>query len=169
MKSLKNVDGFRRRTLCLSLALSSVVGAIGGAGLRKKVGLLRLGLHGPKVLRHQMVRWCAGGTEYPKLWHRHTVNHWHRQWGRHQFCIQFSDNVVMGARYWRFILKQEWQTVNVTASLTSRNKNYTGPWSTCLLDCDKRDIVARNGFEIIQTYIWWICAHEVRWGGGALL
>ena len=41
MKSLLNVAGFRRKTLCLSLALSSVVGAIGRAGLRKEVGLLR--------------------------------------------------------------------------------------------------------------------------------
>ena len=44
----------RRRTLysCLSLALSSAVGAIGRAGLRKEVGLFR-----PEsaVLRHQMV------------------------------------------------------------------------------------------------------------------
>ena len=35
------------------------------AGLRKEVGLLRPGPRGPKVLRHQMVRWSAGGTEYP--------------------------------------------------------------------------------------------------------
>ena len=39
-----------------SLALLSVVGAIGRAGLRKEVGLLRPGPRGPKVLRHQMVR-----------------------------------------------------------------------------------------------------------------
>ena len=43
-------------TLRLSLALLSVVGAIGRAGLRKEVGLLRPGPRGPKVLRHQMVR-----------------------------------------------------------------------------------------------------------------
>ena len=54
---------FGRRTLRLSLALSSLVGAIGRAGLRnKEVGLLRPGPRGPKVLRHQMVRWSAGGT-----------------------------------------------------------------------------------------------------------
>ena len=40
---------------------------LGRAGLRKEVGLLRPGPRGPKVLRHQMVRWCAGGTEYPKM------------------------------------------------------------------------------------------------------
>ena len=56
MKSLKNVAGFGRRTLRSSLALLSVVGAIGRAGLRKEVGLLRPGPRGPKVLRHQMVR-----------------------------------------------------------------------------------------------------------------
>ena len=65
MKSLKNVAGFERRTLRSSLALLSVVGAIGRAGLRK-VGLLRPGPRGPKVLWHQMVRGCAGGTEYPR-------------------------------------------------------------------------------------------------------
>ena len=48
--------GSGRGTLRLSLALLSVVGAIGRAGLRKEVGLLRLGPRGPKVLRHQMVR-----------------------------------------------------------------------------------------------------------------
>ena len=41
MKSLKNVAGFGRRTLSSSLALLSVVGAIGRAGLRKEVELLR--------------------------------------------------------------------------------------------------------------------------------
>ena len=46
--------------LRLSLVLSSLVGAIGRAGLRKEVGLLRPGPRGPKVLRHQMVRWSAG-------------------------------------------------------------------------------------------------------------
>ena len=56
LKSLKNVAGFGRGTLRLSLALLSVVGAIGRAGLRKEVGLLRPGPRGPKVLRHQMVR-----------------------------------------------------------------------------------------------------------------
>ena len=54
--SLKNVAGFGRRTLRSSLALLSVVGAIGRAGLREEVGLLRPGPRGPKVLRHQMVR-----------------------------------------------------------------------------------------------------------------
>ena len=44
-------DKFGRRTLRLSLALLSVVGAIGRAGLRKEVGLLRPGPRGPKVLR----------------------------------------------------------------------------------------------------------------------
>ena len=34
--------------LCSSLVLSSVVGAIGRAGLRKEVGLLRPGPRGPK-------------------------------------------------------------------------------------------------------------------------
>ena len=53
MKSLKNVAGFRRGTLCLSLALLSVVGAIERAGLRKEVGLLRPGPRGPKVLRQK--------------------------------------------------------------------------------------------------------------------
>ena len=56
LKSLKNVAGFERRTLHSSLALLSFVGAIGRAGLRKEVGLLRPGPCGPKVLRHQMVR-----------------------------------------------------------------------------------------------------------------
>ena len=56
MKFLKNVAGFGRRTLRSSLALLSVVGAIGRAGLRKEVGLLRPGPRGPEVLRHQMVR-----------------------------------------------------------------------------------------------------------------
>ena len=37
----------------MSLALSSLVGAIGRAGLRKEVGLLRPGPRGPKVLWHQ--------------------------------------------------------------------------------------------------------------------
>ena len=37
-------------------AVVSLVGAIGRAGLRKEVGLLRPGPRGPKVLRHQMVR-----------------------------------------------------------------------------------------------------------------
>ena len=46
MKSLKNVAGFGRRTLRSSLALLSVVGAIGRAGLRKEVGLLRPGPEG---------------------------------------------------------------------------------------------------------------------------
>ena len=50
----------------------------GRAGLRKEVGLLRPGPRGPKVLRHQMVRWSAGGTEYPRWWHQ--------QVGRQQFC-----------------------------------------------------------------------------------
>ena len=62
--------------------LLSLVGAIGRAGLRKEVGLLRPGPRGPKVLRHQMVRWSAGGTEYPRWWHR--------QVGRQQFCWFFK-------------------------------------------------------------------------------
>ena len=63
----------------MSLALSSLVGAIGRAGLRKEVGLLRPGPCGPKVLRHQMVRCRAGGMEYPR---------W--QVGRQQFCWFFE-------------------------------------------------------------------------------
>ena len=54
----------------------------GRAGLRKEVGLLRPGPRGPKVLRHQMVRWSAGGTEYPRWWHQ--------QVGRQQFCWFFK-------------------------------------------------------------------------------
>ena len=46
----------------MSLALLSVVGAIGRAGLRKEVGLLRPGPRGPKVLRHQMVQMVPNGT-----------------------------------------------------------------------------------------------------------
>ena len=49
------------------------------AGLRKEVGLLRPGPGGLEVLRHQMVRWNAGGTEYPRWWHR--------QIGRPQFGL----------------------------------------------------------------------------------
>ena len=45
---IKNVG---RRTLCSSLALLSVVGAIGRAGIRKEVGLLRSGPRGQKMLR----------------------------------------------------------------------------------------------------------------------
>ena len=55
----KNFDFLFNRLLPTrrsSLALSSLVGAIGRAGLRKEVGLLRPGPRGPKVLRHQMVR-----------------------------------------------------------------------------------------------------------------
>ena len=53
---LKCGAGFERRTLRSSLALLFVVGAIGRAGLRKEVGLLRPGPRGPKVLGHQKVR-----------------------------------------------------------------------------------------------------------------
>ena len=81
-KSLKNVAGFGRRMLRLPLALSSLVGAIGRAGLRMEVGLLKPEPRGPKVLRHQMVRWSAGGTEYPRWWPR--------QVGRQQFCCFFN-------------------------------------------------------------------------------
>ena len=49
--------------LSSSLVLSSVVGAIGRAGLRKEVGLLRPGPRGLKVLWHQMVQWCAGARK----------------------------------------------------------------------------------------------------------
>ena len=48
--------GFRRRTLRLSLALSSVTGALGKSGLRKEVGLLRPGQRDPKVLRHHRIQ-----------------------------------------------------------------------------------------------------------------
>ena len=48
MKFLKNIARFGRRTLRSSLALLSVVGAIGRAGLRKEVGLLRPEPRGPK-------------------------------------------------------------------------------------------------------------------------
>ena len=41
--------------------LLSVVGAIGRAGLRKEVGLLRPGPRGPKVLRHQWYDDVPGG------------------------------------------------------------------------------------------------------------
>ena len=58
------------------------IDAIGRAGLRKEVGLLRPGPRGLKVLQHQMVRWSAGGMEYPRWWH------W--QWGRQQFCWFFK-------------------------------------------------------------------------------
>ena len=70
---VKIVSGFGRRALRSSMALLSVVGAIGRAGLRKEVGLLRPGPRGPKVLRHQMVRWCAGGKEYSR-WFFKLVN-----------------------------------------------------------------------------------------------
>ena len=43
-----------------SLALLSVVGAIGRAGLRKEVGRLSPGPRGPKVVWHQMVVMCQG-------------------------------------------------------------------------------------------------------------
>ena len=46
VKSLTNVAEFGRRTLLSSLALLSVVEAIGKAGLRKEVGMLRLGQRG---------------------------------------------------------------------------------------------------------------------------
>ena len=51
----------------MSLALSSLVGAIGRAGLRKEVGLLRPGPRGPKVLRHQMVRVKCQGYGVPEM------------------------------------------------------------------------------------------------------
>ena len=41
----------------MSLALTSVVGAIGRAGLRKEVGLLRPGPRGPKVLGPRGTKW----------------------------------------------------------------------------------------------------------------
>ena len=81
-----NVAGFGQRMLHSSLALLSVVGAIGRAGLRKEVGLLRPEPRGPKVLWHQMVQWGAGGTEYPRWWHR--------QWGRQQFCWFFELDTI---------------------------------------------------------------------------
>ena len=64
--SLKNVAGLGLRTNPSSLTLSSVVGAIERTGRRKEVGLLRPGPRDPKVLRLQMVQWCARGTEYPR-------------------------------------------------------------------------------------------------------
>ena len=51
VKSLENAAGFGQRTLLLSLVLLSVVSAIGRAGLRKEVGLLRPGPHGPNGTR----------------------------------------------------------------------------------------------------------------------
>ena len=51
----------------MSLALLSVVGAIGRAGLRKEVGLLRPGPRGPKVLRHQMVWMMCRGHGVPEM------------------------------------------------------------------------------------------------------
>ena len=63
--AMSNVARFGRGTLRSSLALlsvQSVVGAIGRAGLRKEVGLLRPEPRGPKVLRHQMV-----GPRGPKV------------------------------------------------------------------------------------------------------
>ena len=50
--------GFGRRTLHLSLALSSVVGAIGRADLRKEVGLFRPGL-GHVARRRFGTEWCS--------------------------------------------------------------------------------------------------------------
>ena len=73
---------FGRRTLRLSLALSSLVGEIGRAGLTKEVELLRPGPRGPKVLRHHILRWNAGGTNYSGWWHR--------QVGRQQFSWVFK-------------------------------------------------------------------------------
>ena len=48
VKSVKSLN-LGRMTLRSSLALSSVGGAIGRAGLRKEVGLLRPGPRGPNV------------------------------------------------------------------------------------------------------------------------
>ena len=61
-----SLQGFGWRTLSSSLALLSVVGAIGKAFHMKKDGLLRPGHCGPKVLRLQIFKRCAGGTEYPR-------------------------------------------------------------------------------------------------------
>ena len=49
--------------LCFSLALSSVVGAIERAGVRKEVGLLRPGPRGPKVLGARSTRDGDTGNE----------------------------------------------------------------------------------------------------------
>ena len=51
----------------MSLALSSLLGAIGRAGLRKEVGLLRAWATWPEGASapNGMVK-CAGGTEYPR-------------------------------------------------------------------------------------------------------
>ena len=79
MKSLKSVAGFRRRTLCLSLALSSVAGAIGEQASGRRWDCSGLGHVARRCFGTvHTVQWSAGGTEYPRLWHR--------QWGRQQFC-----------------------------------------------------------------------------------
>ena len=51
----------------MSFRLLSVVGAIGRAGLRKEVGLLRPGPRGPKVLQHQMVTVKCRGHGVPEM------------------------------------------------------------------------------------------------------
>ena len=51
----------------MSLALLSVVGAIGRAGLRKEVGLLRPGPRGPNVLRHLNGTMMCRGHGVPEM------------------------------------------------------------------------------------------------------
>ena len=51
----------------MSLALSSLVGAIGRAGLRKEVGLLRPGPRGPKVLSAPNGTMMCRGHEVPEM------------------------------------------------------------------------------------------------------
>ena len=103
MKFLKNVAGFGWRTLHSSVALLSVVGAIGRASLKKEVGLPKPEPRGSKVLQRQVARWWAGGTEYPRWWHR--------QGGQQQFCsdlwnwqichVQFCHDKRLGKWFWR--------------------------------------------------------------------
>ena len=79
------------------------------AGLRKEVELLRPGPRGPKVLRHQMVQWCAGGTEYPRWWHR--------QWGQQQFCWFFKlDKMPCSVLPWQ----AAWQVILISLKSSKR-------------------------------------------------
>ena len=67
MKSLKNVAGFGQKTLHSSLALSSVVSAIGRAGLRKEVGLLRPEPRGPESASAQNGTMMCRGHGVPEM------------------------------------------------------------------------------------------------------
>ena len=61
--------------LRLSLALSSVVGAIGMAGLRNEVGLLRLGsMQGSLELRQATRQWSTGPSIGTTLHHNIIFN-----------------------------------------------------------------------------------------------